>query len=149
MRYFLIAVFSLLSVKSLAIDDVKPFIEFLQATAKVTAVAEAPFPNAVKFMAFGKNEAGEVVVAKIWVGDDHWTKNEVKKNIKAIAHFHNSEMDSKPEEADFDYPNCSRLYCFVVSNDGGKIWEISINTDGKKYRDVTSTNYGGWQNDQY
>jgi len=70
MKYILLAIASFLVINTSAADDAKPFIDFLQATAAATAAAKTPLPNAVKFMAFGENETGEVVILSIWLGEN-------------------------------------------------------------------------------
>ncbi|MGX5200361.1 hypothetical protein [Aliikangiella sp. IMCC44632] len=133
----------MISVQSIASETDDGYIEFLRATAKQTAMAETPYPDAIKFMALGFNESKGVVVLNIALGSEHGKSFTPNDGAVAIAHVHNNKM-AILEVDDFETLESMGLRSFVISSDGSKIIELSINDGFKLYRDVSISNESKW-----
>jgi YD repeat-containing protein len=136
-------------------DDVRQFVAQI---AEITANAKSGLPSKTsdgksikseqyeRYLAFGRNEKGEVVVTAIGLADSQGGYTEIPSGSIAMAHVHWGNLSPKPGAGDSDslqygYSN------FVIGQKGKSLWEVGL-VDGKpKQRKINVNTYqpGGWQ----
>jgi len=124
------------------------YAEFIRAIAASTALAETPPGNFVKFLRLGKNENGEVVVRGIALLplNEHATADPKEgADIVVIAHVHHKMMKQRPVREDALTVRMLGIPNFVISADGGAIWEVGVVAGRDMYREVGAASSGEWR----
>ena len=125
----------------------KQLIEFAQAVAAPTALAESGDEQSVKLMLVGMKR-GMPVVSRVGLlpSNTHGPAKEFARGSPVLMiHVHHEGMLQAPHLEDAASVRELGIPNVIVSADGQSIWEVGIIGGEAVYRDISTEDLGPWQ----